>query len=178
MRRRPVLLHPLLVEGLGAFLHHSPPELLKDGDVPLLVDCRRVAVPVLEENGRGARGSDAQRSQVLAADVSRLASTVLTHIFQRPSRDLRSALPYLPFCSRTEIGIASVSCHVVHCGSRLPDWPSSGANKYTGRLKNNVFIVKIKSRQHKKINNSPYATTTRMATTHMRIIHLDKKTVY
>ena len=28
---------------------YSPPELLKDGDVPLLVDCRSAAVLVLEE---------------------------------------------------------------------------------------------------------------------------------
>ena len=49
VRRRPVLLHPLLVQSVGALLLQGPPELVQDGDVAVLVDGHCAAVPVLEE---------------------------------------------------------------------------------------------------------------------------------
>ena len=49
MGRCPILLHPLLMQGVGAFPHGSLSEPLKHGDVTVSADSRRVAFSVLEE---------------------------------------------------------------------------------------------------------------------------------
>ena len=59
MGRRTILLHPLLLEGVGALPLQRPPELAQDGDVPLLIDRHRVTVPVLKEK----RTNDALTAQ-------------------------------------------------------------------------------------------------------------------